>query len=131
MYNYGDDAYKRYNMRTNLSINLTNWLTFNTRGSYSRATTDSPNTYEGKTGGYMHQIARKWPTAPLRNPDGYYSYASDIRLQDEGGRSKATTDQAILTGEFVITPLAGWDITANYTFDGAYIHKSDHEKHCM
>lgn len=128
MYNYGDDAYKRYNMRTNLSINLTNWLTFNTRGSYSRATTDSPNTYEGKTGGYMHQIARKWPTAPLRNPDGYYSYASDIRLQDEGGRSKATTDQAILTGEFVITPLAGWDITANYTFDGAYIHKSDHEK---
>lgn len=128
MYNYGDDAYKRYNMRTNLSINLTNWLTFNTRGSYSRATTDSPNTYEGKTGGYMHQIARKWPTAPLRNPDGYYSYASDIRLQDEGGRSKATTDQAILTGEFVITPLAGWDITANYTFDGAYIHKSDHVK---
>lgn len=128
MYNYGDDAYKRYNMRTNLSINLTNWLTFNTRGSYSRATTDSPNTYEGKTGGYMHQIARKWPTAPLRNPDGYYSYASDIRLQDEGGRSKATTDQAILTGEFVVTPLAGWDITANYTFDGAYIHKSDHVK---
>lgn len=129
MYNYGDDVYKRYNMRTNLSVNLTNWLTFNMRGSYSRVATDSPNTYSGKTGGnYMHQISRKWPTAPLRNPDGYYSYASDIRLQEEGGRSKATTDQGILTGEFVITPLAGWDITANYTFDGAYIDKSDHVK---
>ena len=87
------------------------------RGSYSRSTTDSPNTYSGKTGGnYLHQISRKWPTAPLYNPDGYYSYPSDIRLQEEGGRSKATTDQAILTGEFVITPLEGWDITANYTF---------------
>lgn len=129
LYNYGDDVYKRYNMRTNLSVNLTKWLTFNTRVSYSRAATNSPNTYSGKTGGnYMHQISRKWPTAPLYNPDGYHSYPSDIPLQEEGGRSKATTDQAILTGEFVITPLKGWDITGNYTFDGAYIDKSDHVK---
>lgn len=129
MYNFGDDVYKRYNVRTNLSTNLTKWLLFNVRGAYSRVTTDSPNTYSGKTGGnYMHQIARKWPTVPLKNPDGYYSYASDIRLQDEGGRSKGTTDQAVVTGEFVITPLAGWNITANYTFDGAYKDKSDHVK---
>lgn len=129
MYKFGDDVYKRYNVRTNLSTILTNWLTFNVRGSYARATTDSPDTYSGKTGGnYMHQIARKWPTAPLRNPDGIYSYPSDIRLQDEGGRAKLTTDQAILTGEFVITPLTGWDITANYTFDGTYIEKSNHTK---
>lgn len=129
MYNFGDDVYKRYNVRANLSTDLTKWLTFGVRTSYSRAATDSPNTYEGKTGGnYMHQIARKWPTAPLHNPDGYYSYPSDIPLQEDGGRSKATTDQAVLTGEFIITPLTGWNITGNYTFDGAYIDKSDHVK---
>lgn len=129
MYNFGDDVYKRYNIRTNLSTDLTKWLTFGVRGSYSRATMDSPNTYSGKTGGnYMHQLARKWPTAPLRNPDGYYSYPSDIPLQDEGGRSEVTTDQAVLTGEFIITPLPGWNITANYTYDGTYIEKSDHVK---
>lgn len=129
LYNFGDDVYKRYNARTNLSVNLTNWLSFNMRGSYSRATTDSPDTYSGKTGGnYMHQIARKWPTAPLRNPDGAYSYPSDIRLQEEGGRAKVSTDQTTITGEFVITPLKGWNITANYTYNGTYIDKSSHTK---
>lgn len=129
MYEFGGDVYKRYNIRTNLSTNLTNWLSFNVRGAYSRITTDTPSTYAGKTGGnYMHQIARKWPTAPLRNPDGFYSYPSDIRLQEEGGRLKETDDQVTLTGEFVITPLPGWDITANYTYDGTYTENSEHIK---
>lgn len=129
MYNFGDDVYKRYNIRTNLSTNMTQWLTFNVRGAYSRSATDSPNTYSGKTGGnYMHQISRKWPTAPVKNPDGHYSYPSDIPLQNDGGRSKGTTDQAILTGEFVVTPLKGWNFTTNYTYDGTYINNSDHVK---
>ena len=129
LYNFGDDVYKRYNARTNLSVNLTKWLTFNIRGAFSRKTTDSPNTYAGKTGGnYMHMISRTWPTAPLHNPDGAYSYPSGIRLQTEGGRDKNTTDQAILTGEFIVKPLKGWNITANYTFDGTYSNSSSHTK---
>lgn len=34
----------------------------------------------------------------------------------------------ILTGEFVIKPLPGWDITANYTYDGLYYNGSGHVK---
>lgn len=129
MYAYGDDKYRRYNARVNLSTDLTKWLTFSVRSAYSRATTDSPNTYSGKTGGnYMHQIARKWPTAPLLNPDGYYSYPSDIRLQEEGGRTKDNRDIVNLTGELVITPLPGWNITANYTYEGTYRENSSHLK---
>lgn len=129
MYKFGNDNYHRYNIRTNLSVNLTSWLSFNTRNTFTRASSDSPNTYSGKTGGsYMHQLGRKWPTAPVRNPNGEYSYPSDIRLMTEGGRAKATTDKAILTGEFVITPLKDWNITANYTYDGTYYENSDHTK---
>lgn len=128
LYEYGDDMFKRYNVRSNLSVQLTNWLSFNARIAYARSESDSPNTYADKTGGYMHQIARKWPTAPLYNPDGIYSYPSDIRLMEEGGRDKSTTDQAVLTGEFVVNPLAGWNITGNYTFDGDYINSSSHTK---
>lgn len=129
LYNYGDDVYKRYNLRVNLSTNLTKWLQFSMRSAYSRSTTDTPNTYSGKTGGnYMHQIARKWPTAPLYNPNGEYSYPSDIRLQEEGGRNEKDVDRVVLTGEFVLTPLEGWDITANYSYTGTYINASEHTK---
>jgi TonB-linked SusC/RagA family outer membrane protein len=36
-----------------------------------------------------------------------------------------------LTGEFVFHPLAGWDITANYAFDGVYVNSSTHNKTCF
>lgn len=129
LYEFGDDVYKRYSVRANLATEVNKWLNFNLRSNFSRATSDTPNTYSSKTGGnYMHQIARKWPTAAVRNPNGEYSYPSDIRLMTEGGRSKGTTDKAVLTGEFVITPLPGWNITANYTYDGSYYNNSAHVK---
>ncbi len=127
MYNYGDDTFKRFNIRTNLTSNLTDWLTFNVRGAYSRELTNTPNTYASRTGGnYMHQIARKWPTVPLRNPDGHYSETSDVMLHEEGGRNKTEKDKASITGEFVVKPLPGWDMTFNYTFDGVF---TDYQSH--
>ena len=129
LYEFGDDIYKRYNVRANLQTVITDWLSFSIRSTFSRASSDTPNTYSGKTGGnYMHQLSRKWPTAPVRNPNGEYSYPSDIRLMTEGGRSKGETDKAVLTGEFIINPLPGWNITANYTFDGTYYTASSHLK---
>lgn len=129
LYEFGDDTYQRYSLRANLSSEITKWLSFNMRNNLSRAASDTPDTYSSKTGGnYMHQLARKWPTAPMYNPNGEYSYPSDIRLMNEGGRSKGKTDKAILTGEFVLTPLKGWNITANYTFDGSYYTHSNHTK---
>ncbi|MDR1225264.1 MAG: TonB-dependent receptor [Tannerella sp.] len=129
LYNYGKDSYQRFNVRANLSSELTKWLTFNFKSAFSRGVTDTPYTYPAKTGGnWMHQISRKWPTAALYNPDGYYSYPSDVVFQEEAGRNKSNNDNALLTGEFVIHPLTGWDITANYTFDGWYNNGSQHLK---
>ncbi|NLR80237.1 TonB-dependent receptor [Chitinophaga eiseniae] len=119
MYNFGKDDFKRFNIRANLTSNVTNWLTFNFRSTMSRSLYNTPNVYSGQTGGnYMHQIARKYPTVALINPDGHYSDESNVLLHLQGGRDKSTEDQPMLTGEFQIKPLKGWDITMNYTFDG-------------
>jgi len=123
MYRFGNDNFKRYNIRANVSTNISSWLTFNFRSSYSKSLFDTPDPYSGRTGGgygaYMHQIARKWPTVSLFNPDGNYSDQSDVLLHLEGGRDKKTTDQPMITGELIFTPLKDWNITANYTFDGS------------
>ena len=129
LYNYGDDKYKRYNIKSNLSTDINKWISFNLRGNFSRETYNTPNTYPGQTGGnYMHQIARKFPTVPLHNPDGGYSDASNVLLMSNGGRFTSTSDAALVTGEFVIKPLPGWDIVANYTFDGTYYNEKNHVK---
>ncbi|MDM8172895.1 TonB-dependent receptor [Olivibacter sp. 47] len=129
MYNYGDDSYKRFNVRTNITTSVAKWLDFSYRGSFSKELSNSPNTYSGKTGGnYMHQIARKWPSVPLFNPDGNYSDASDVLLHQQGGRSKSTLDKALLTGEFIFKLATGWTATVNYTFDGTFQDQNAHTK---
>jgi TonB-linked SusC/RagA family outer membrane protein len=129
MYNYGNDFFKRFNIRANLSTNVTQWMTFNFRSTFSRSLYNTPNTYPGQTGGnYMHQIARKFPTVALYNPDGNFSDASNVPLHLYGGRNQSTEDQPVLTGEFVIRPLKDWTITANYTFDGDFYDYSSNQK---
>lgn len=129
MYNFGDDRYKRFNIRANISTDISKWLSFSLRTTVARELFNTPNTYSGKTGGnYMHQIARKWPTVPLFNPDGLYSDNSDVRLHMEGGRNKEVTDNAILTGEFNFKLAKGWTATVNYTFNGTFYKQDFHTK---
>ncbi|MFD2904892.1 SusC/RagA family TonB-linked outer membrane protein [Sphingobacterium anhuiense] len=129
LYNFGDDRYKRFNVRTNLTTTISPWLEFSLRGSFSKELTNSPNTYSGKTGGnYMHQIARKFPTVALKNPDGNYSDPSDVLLHKDGGRAKSTLDKAMLTGEFNFKLAPGWTATTNYTFDASFQDQSSHTK---
>ena len=133
LYNWAKDKFDRYNIRANVSSDLTKWLKFNIRSAFSRSQTDYPTVY-GWSGGssfsrdYFHQLGRTWPTVPVKNPDGYYSEGSNILGFTEGGRNKSTTDRLTLTGEFVISPLKGWDITANYTYNGTYNESSNHRK---
>ena len=125
MYDYTTDAYDRYNVRANLSSAITSWMSFNFRGAFSRGTVDSP-TAEGN---WMQVLAaRNWPTEPLYMPNG--SFAAESRMAGfvNGGRTKTTTDKAVITGELVVNPLPGWNITANYTYDGAYYELAKHTK---
>ncbi len=129
MYNFMSDTYKRYNFRANISSSVSKILTLNFRSSFSRELSNTPATYPDATGGnYMHQIARKLPTTPLKNPDGYYSDYSNINLFTQGGRDIYTDDKSMLTGEIVLKPLAGLNITANFTYDGRNYSESDFNK---
>lgn len=111
---FGDDSFKRYNVRANLSSNVTDWFTVNVRGSFTRGITDRPS----QTGAdnFMQNIAQRWPTIPYITPDGYYSEVSNIYAYQHGGRNKTVDDVTVITGEFVITPVKNWNTTFNYTF---------------
>ncbi|GHU89049.1 SusC/RagA family TonB-linked outer membrane protein [Bacteroidia bacterium] len=134
LYNWANDTYKRYNVRANLSTDLTKWLTFGFRGAFARTNTDVPAIYSNISGGssysydYFHQMGRTYPTVPLKNPDGGYSEGSGVLNFIDGGRRTETTDNAILTGEFQLHFLPGWDATLNYSYDGTYRENRNHRK---
>lgn len=129
MYRYGDDRYTRYNVRATINSEVSKWLGFSLRASLAKGNNNTPNTYGNRTGGnYLHQIARKFPTVPLNNPNGEYAESNDIPLHEYGGRATEDRNDVLTTGELRITPLPGWKIVANYTFDGIFQNNSNHVK---
>lgn len=122
LYEFGDDSYKRYNVRTNLSSSITKWLTVSVRSALSRGISDKP--YWDNA--HMQRIGGKFPNGALKTPYGDYTAYSDVLKLKDGGRNKLREDKVVLTGELVINPLKGWDITFNYTFDGVYNNGQNH-----
>jgi len=119
MYSYGNDNFKRYNFRGNLGADVTKWMKVNVRTSFSRSNSDMPFDYPARTGGglagYMHQAARVAPVVPRYNPDGNLSNFSDPAWMGSGSRRLENQDQTFLTGEFVLDPVKGLNITGNYS----------------
>ncbi|GHT39294.1 SusC/RagA family TonB-linked outer membrane protein [Bacteroidia bacterium] len=124
VFKYGDENFQRYNARVNLTSELTNWLDFSFRGAFSRRVLDDHYTYVDWYGNYLHTISAIAPWVPAIDPNGERSDA--MIIWDDGGREKETTDNAVLSGEFTFHPLPGWDITANYAYDGTYLNSSQH-----
>jgi TonB-linked SusC/RagA family outer membrane protein len=122
LWEFGEDSFRRYNVRANLSSEIAKWFGFNLRSAFSRGSAINPSAY-GE--GILALINRAWPASPYILPTGEkYRY---LRMLELGGLDKAINDNIILTGEFVVRPLDGWDITANYTLDALYQNSTSHK----
>lgn len=129
LYRYGDDVFKRVNIRANLSTDVKDWLTFSLRTAYARESYNTVNAGGNRTGNnWMHQIARKHPNIPLRTPDGNYSDLSDVPFHENGGRRMDQTDNPIITGEVEVKLADSWDFTTNYTYNATFFRQSQHTK---
>ena len=115
-----NDSYDRYNVRVNLSSQVTDWLEFSFRGSFTR----EDQSYGvaggsfGSGGDGLLNVTQTWGMVvnPWTDPD-HTIREGWINQMSLGGRTTKNVNDPVLTGEFVITPLKGWNITANYTYN--------------
>lgn len=117
LYNYFHDQYKRYNSRANITADVNKWLSLSFKTSYSQENITSP--YAGADIGYnwFHQIPRRYPTVPVKDPNGHYMLHSYIPEIMNGGRDNDKKNDSWITGEVTITPLKGWVIKGNYSYN--------------
>lgn len=110
---HSNDEFKRYTFTGKMNITLSKYAKFNytnryIREDYSRASHQFDLFY--------HNIARRWPTVPAKDPNGHWTDASEVAQLEEGGRTKDQTDWLYQQGQLVITPLKGWNIVADANF---------------
>lgn len=83
---HGDDKFNRYTMNAKISAKLADWGTVNYTGKWTREDYHRP-TY--LTGLFFHNIARRWPTCPVVDPNGHYQRDMEIVQLEDGGSKPA------------------------------------------
>ncbi|WP_461491596.1 SusC/RagA family TonB-linked outer membrane protein [Pontibacter sp. HJ8] len=110
---YGGDEFKRYTLTGKINTKLSKFAKFNystryIREDYTKAT--------HLTDLFYHNVARRWPTVPARDPNGNFTDPSEIAQLLDGGRIKDQTDWLYQQGQLTITPAKGWNIIADANY---------------
>lgn len=79
---YGEDRFKRYTMDAKISAQLASWASLNYTSKWSREDYSRP-TY--MTGLFFHNIARRWPTCPVYDDNGYLAEGMELLQMRDGG----------------------------------------------
>lgn len=104
-----EDHLDRYNITARITGEVTDNITLSLTNRYTRQEYDRPQQLNSLA---YHNIARRWPTNPLRNPDGNFHSASELNQMEQGGRWNEFLETYVLQGRATITPTTNWDINA-------------------
>lgn len=106
---HGGDNLKRYSINARVTASLNKYIDLTYGSRWVRNEFDRPSYL---TGLFFHNIARRWPTNPVLDPNGYYMEGNEVLQMREGGRHTEQKDDMYQQIQFVIKPLEGWRIVA-------------------
>ena len=109
---YNTDKMSRYSAHGKISAQILPYLKLDYNSRFSRMDF-SRSSYLG--GLFFHNIARRWPTLPLKDPNGHYMNGNEIAQLNEG-RDKTQSDELTQQLALVFNPIKGWvtNVELNY-----------------
>ena len=87
---HGKDKLKRYNFSGKITANLKDWFTVTYNTKWVREDYSRPSYM---TGLFFHNIARRWPTNPIFDPNGHYVHGNEILQMENGGLDATQNDK--------------------------------------
>jgi TonB-linked SusC/RagA family outer membrane protein len=113
---YGNDVLNRYNLRTNATYQLTDWLKIGTTSAYTYSTYSSPNFIDGL---FFWDVNRTPSLSVPKNPDGTWTSdgAAILGTLQQGGRKSTSTNDMLTTLNTEISLVKdAWVIKGDATF---------------
>lgn len=116
-YAFGYDYYKRYNLISNLSTQVTDWLKLNSSIKYANSATDFP--MGETTVGREHTFREMQTFAPMMP---YYNINGTVQsplvnLLEKSGRDKTKHGDFLASVGGEIEPVKGWKTIVNYNYN--------------
>ncbi len=118
---HGSDEFNRYSLNGKVSANLTDYITVKYSNRWIREEYERPSYMSGL---FFHNIARRWPTNPVRDPNGYYMEGMEILQMEDGGIDKKQTDYLYQQIHAIVEPVKNLKIYAegNYNTKTIFNH---------
>ena len=107
---HGEDNLQRFTLNAKINAELSDWVSMNYSTRWIREQYDRP---AYMTGLFFHNIARRWPTSPVKDPNGFYMNGSEIIQMEEGGRDNSEKDWMYQQAQLIIEPIDDWRIVAD------------------
>ena len=111
---HGKDEFNRYSLNGKISTKVFDWLTVNYNNRWVREEYSRPSYM---TGLFFHNIARRWPTNPVKDPNGHYLEGNEILQMRDGGIDKDQKDYLYQQIQLVFNPLENWFIRAEGSYN--------------
>lgn len=107
--NFSNDNYQRYSVNSKIDAQITDRVSISYGNRWVREDYDR-SSYQG--GLFYHQIARRWPTCPIYDPNGnLMDHSQALQLRD-GGRDKDQKDWNYQQLQLTIEPIKNWKMYA-------------------
>lgn len=104
---HGGDDLQRYNLNAKFNVKFNNYVRLSYSSKWTRQEYDRPSYL---TGLFFHNIARRWPTVAVKDPNGHYTEPSEIIQMRDGGRDKEEKDWLTNYIQLVVEPIKDWKI---------------------
>ncbi len=125
LYNVGYDSYDRFNVLSNVTSQVTDWMRLDFKTKFSQEQRDYPvGEFGGERGETFLEMKSFWPTTPKYNwgvdeNDHLHAISNPIyRSLESAGRNKTSSNDSWITIGTVLEPVIGWEtnIFFNYNY---------------
>lgn len=102
---YGDEGMQRYTLTGKINAELAPWLKANYNIKFMRNDLDQPSPLNNK--GFYYDVMRRWPTEPLKDPNGnlMVGLTKDLTY---AGNNKVQTDWVMQQLQLELEPIKNW-----------------------
>ena len=105
---HGKDQLNRYTFNSKIGAELADWIRMEYSTKWTRKDYEKPM-YLTKAN-FFHNIARRWPTCPVVDPNGRWMAEMEIYELEDGGINQKVDDEFTQQLKFIVNPLEGWNI---------------------
>lgn len=104
---HGKDEFQRYTLSGKITADLSDKVKLVYNNKWIREDYTRPSYM---TGLFFHNIARRWPVNPVKDPNGHYVYGNEITQMRGGGVDNNQKDLLYQQATLTYTPIKNWNI---------------------